>query len=344
MKAHPSSAMLHVRLKRSALRRFFRTRIQKHHDLIRSKKVGIQIVPIGCGVEAEAVFRRHFRKPPLGFMDKADMCRIFFGGKERYHSEPWLPVLGAKSRTAIDERCNAQCFEGTHASAPTRPRSRLDPLPKLLLSDDGDPVSQLGEASSLYQFGATGLAGDLEPVGPPSHEHIGRASGLRLHDRAGLTGRGDGLAPRTAQESGEGEPLSPETLDAAYRQLLRTMPQGSNELAGGLVAAAAGAQAAVNDLLQVVAAGKATNVATAHGTRDVAAQQHRRQLADLIDVVALLPLPDPSPRDLRRRVEEVEGIGGDTPAIALMPGDAEVAQLQLLVLAHEHVERRQVTV
>src|SRR2546425_9671982 len=51
------------------------------------EKVGIQIVPIGSGVEAEMVFHRHCRKPSLGFMDKADVCRILFGGKERDHPE-----------------------------------------------------------------------------------------------------------------------------------------------------------------------------------------------------------------------------------------------------------------
>src|SRR6267378_7102123 len=122
------------------------------------------------------------------------------------------------------------------------------------------------------------------------------------------------------------------------------MPQGGNELACRLVATAASPQAAVNDLLQVVAAGKAPHVATAHGTRDVTAEQHGRELTDLIDVVALLPAPDPSPGDLRRRVEQVEGVGGDALAIPLVPGDAEVAELELLVLAHEHVEGREVAV
>src|SRR6185503_3426759 len=39
-----------------------------------------------------------------------------------------------------------------------------------------------------------------------------------------------------------------------------------------------------------------------------------------------------------------EGVGRDALAIALVSGDAEVAQFQLLVLAHEHVEGRQVAV
>src|SRR5260370_42625491 len=96
MKAHPSSAMLHVRLKRSSWCRFFRTRIQKNHYLILSENVCIQIVPVGCGVKAEIVFRRHFRKPSLGFMYKADMRLVLLAREERYDSELWLAVSGAK--------------------------------------------------------------------------------------------------------------------------------------------------------------------------------------------------------------------------------------------------------
>ncbi len=100
----------------------------------------------------------------------------------------------------------------------------------------------------------------------------------------------------------------------------------------------------MNDLLQMVAAGQVAHILTAHRAGDVPAQQHRRELADLINVVALLPPPHPSPRDLRWRVEHVEGVGGDTLAVALVPGDAKIPELQLLVLAHEHVEGGEVAV
>src|SRR6266850_1512407 len=90
--------MLHVRLKRSSLCRIFGTSIQKNNHLIFGKKVRIQILPIGCGVIAEIVFRCHFRKPSVGFMYKADMRLILFGGKERYDSEPRVcfETLGSK--------------------------------------------------------------------------------------------------------------------------------------------------------------------------------------------------------------------------------------------------------
>src|SRR5689334_568737 len=92
----------------------------------------------------------------------------------------------------------------------------------------------------------------------------------------------------------------------------------------------------------MIAAGKASHIATAHWIADVAAQQHRRDQTDLIDVVALLPATHSAPRDLRRSIERIECVGGDAAMTHLMCRDAEVAQLELLVLADEDVERREV--
>src|SRR2546426_6722650 len=92
MKAHPGPAMLHVRLERGALGGIVGARIQKYHDLIRGEKVGLEVVPIGCGIEGEMVSRRHFRKPAPGFSDEADMGRIFLGRVERDDFEGWRCV------------------------------------------------------------------------------------------------------------------------------------------------------------------------------------------------------------------------------------------------------------
>jgi hypothetical protein len=87
MKAHPRAAMLHVGLKRGALCGLFGARVQKHDHLIRGKKITVQVVPIGCGVEREMVSRRHFGKPAAGFIDKADVGRVQLGGIERDNFE-----------------------------------------------------------------------------------------------------------------------------------------------------------------------------------------------------------------------------------------------------------------
>src|SRR5207245_8055676 len=114
MRAPPRATLLQVRLKRSALCGFFGAGVQKHHYLIGSKKVRIEIVPIGRGVKAEMIFRRDFRKPSLGFTDKGDMCLILFGGKERDHSVRWLAFIGDNGCTAKDEQSTEHYHEGRH--------------------------------------------------------------------------------------------------------------------------------------------------------------------------------------------------------------------------------------
>ena len=135
-----------------------------------------------------------------------------------------------------------------------------------------------------------------------------------------------------------------EALDAAGVEARGTLAEGSDQLARRFVAFLARAQAAMNDLFQVVAAGQPSDVAAPHGAVDVAPEQHRDQLAHLIDVIALLPFPYLPPGDLGRRAHEVEGIGGHAVTARLVRRDPEIPQLQTLVLAHEYVERRQVAV
>ena len=78
----------------STLRGIFGARIEKHHDLILRKKVGVQVAPIRRGVEPEMVFRRHLRKPTLGFMNEADVCLILLGGEEPNHAKRWRVAIG----------------------------------------------------------------------------------------------------------------------------------------------------------------------------------------------------------------------------------------------------------
>src|SRR4051794_37753085 len=92
----------------------------------------------------------------------------------------------------------------------------------------------------------------------------------------------------------------------------------------------------------MIAAGKVAHVATSHRTLDLTAQHHRRDEPDLIDVVALLPPAHLAPRDLARRIEWVERFRRHAAPAHLMRRDTEVAELERLVRAHEHVERREV--
>src|SRR5690349_25115301 len=116
MKAHPGSAVFHVRLKRSALCGVFGTRIPKNHHLVPREKVRVQVLPVGCGVKPKIVLRRHLRKPSLGLMDEADVRRILLGGEKRDHAELRLAATDAQARTATDERRNTECSARRHLS------------------------------------------------------------------------------------------------------------------------------------------------------------------------------------------------------------------------------------
>ena len=70
----------------------------------------------------------------------------------------------------------------------------------------------------------------------------------------------------------------------------RRSAQRLDQLVGALVALAPLADAAVDDLLQVIAAGEAADLARADARPRVALDQHPQQLPDLIHVVARLPL------------------------------------------------------
>ncbi len=201
-----------------------------------------------------------------------------------------------------------------------------------------------GEAADLEQLRSARRARNLQRIGPTAHQHIRQRSRLRHHDRAGLSRRSDGFTPRSGQEAGEGDALALETGDPPAMRLLWPMMQRRDQLAGGFVSLAARAEAAIDDFLEMIAAGEATHIATAHLISDVATQQHRGDQSDLVNVVALLPATHASPGDLRRRVERVECVGGDAAVALLVRRDAEVAKLELLVFANEDVERRQIAV
>src|SRR5437899_8287089 len=124
----------------------------------------------------------------------------------------------------------------------------------------------------------------------------------------------------------------------------RGVRERRHQLARGLVALAANAQAAVNDLLQVITAGQRADIAAANRAGDVTTQEHYGNQPDLVDVVALLPASHPPPCDLVWYVEQVERIGGDAATAELVCRDPKVAELELLVFAHEHVERCEVSV
>ena len=124
----------------------------------------------------------------------------------------------------------------------------------------------------------------------------------------------------------------------------RLAPQRGDQLVGALVAFPALADAAVDDLLQIVATGEPPHVGRTDARLGVALDQHREELAHLVDVVAGLPFRHQAGDHLAGRRQRVHRPRGDAAVVALLSHDPEVAQLERRAVADEHVERREIPV
>src|SRR2546422_5858079 len=152
---------------------------------------------------------------------------------------------------------------------------------------------------------------------------------FRSHDGARPFRGDDRFAPRPAQKACERQVFARETPHATESRLLAWVRERRNQLARGLVALAANAQAAVNDLLQVITAGQRADIAAANRAGDVTTKEHHSNQPDLVDVVALLPASHPPPCDLVWYVEQVERIGGDAATAGAGCRDPQSAGLEL---------------
>src|SRR6266576_3225669 len=246
---------------------------------------------------------------------------------------------GVKRRNSFNSTAGAG--RRSRRSAPDR-TPPADEFPELGLPDHDHAMPLGGEALDLHQLESAVLARHLQRIRPAAHENVRPGSWTRLADRPGAPGCSARVPARPIQESRERDPLSLETLDLAFAELFRRILQRLDHFPGGLIAFAARAEAAMDHFFEMIAAGEPADVATVHGAVHVAAEQHGDELADLIHVVALLPLADFPPGDFGGSAQRVERIGGHAAAARLMRRDAEVAELQALVLADEDVEGREV--
>ena len=101
-----------------------------------------------------------------------------------------------------------------------------------------------------------------------------------------------------------------------------------DHLIRALVALAALAQAAVHNFLQVIATLERSDIAGPHATAGIAEDQHAQQLPHLIHVVSRLPLRSRALEQVARRRHPVHRARGDAAGVALLPDDAEVAELE----------------
>src|SRR5262249_53035440 len=160
----------------------------------------------------------------------------------------------------------------------------------------------------------------------------GRAA---VDDRSGPLRRAGRLAPRLAQDPGEGEVNPSERPQRAGAQPGRRPAEGLDQLAGALVPLAALADAPVDDLLQLVAAREVATLGRADPGPCIALHEHPQELPDLVDVVTGLPLRNESSRDLARGHAWIEGARPLGSSIADRTDDPEIPELQVRAVAHE---------
>src|SRR5262249_11372809 len=165
-----------------------------------------------------------------------------------------------------------------------------------------------------------------------------------VHEGAGPPRGPLGVAPERRQDSREREVRAPEAAQNTRREGGGTRLQRLDELVRVLIALATPVDAAMHDLLQVIAAGGGADLARAHARPRVPLDEHREQLAHLVDVVARLPLRSASRDDLAGSHVRIERVGRDAAPLALVADDAEVPELEASAVADEDVERRQVAV
>jgi len=149
---------------------------------------------------------------------------------------------------------------------------------------------------------------------------------------------------RLAKDAGEGHVHAPQRAQHAGLERRRARAQRVDHLVGALVALAPLADAAVDDLLQLIAAAQAADVVGAHAAARVSLHQHPEQLPHLVDVVARLPLGRRARQQIARRGHPVHRVRGDAARVALLADDAEVAELEARAGADEHVDGGEIAV
>ena len=202
----------------------------------------------------------------------------------------------------------------------------------------------LAQALDLEQLPSRVLACRLERVRLAADDD-GRLRGRRAVDfRSGPARGARGLDAGTAQDAGEGHVRSLERPQPSDLELRGRIPERVDQLRGALVALAALADASVDDFFQVVRAAQAAHLARPDPGGRGSLHEHPQKLADLIDVVARLPLGRRAREDVARNAPRVQRVCRDAAPVALVAHDAEVAELQGHAVADEHVHGRQVAV
>jgi len=203
-------------------------------------------------------------------------------------------------------------------------------------------VPLLAQSLDLHQLQPTVAACGLQRIRPSADDDGGPRRRTAVDDRARFLRGANRFAAQPAEDSREGEVRSLQRAQHARLQRRWRIAQRVDHLVRALVAFPPLADAAVDDFLQVIRARQPAHFERTHARPRVSLDQHAEQLPDLIHVVSCLPLGDGAREDVARRGQRVHRARRDPAAIALLPDDPEISQLQMPAVADEHVERRQI--
>src|SRR5262245_62140364 len=110
-------------------------------------------------------------------------------------------------------------------------------------------------------------------------------------------------------------------LQPPHLELLGLVAQGLDQLRRALVPVAPRADAAVDDLLEVIRAAEAADLLRAEAVLRRPLDEHADELANLVDVVPRLPFRGRGVADLARDSPGIERAGLDAPPVARVPDD-----------------------
>src|SRR5262245_5611236 len=203
-------------------------------------------------------------------------------------------------------------------------------------------MALLAKTLDLHQLQAPLAPRRLEGVRTSAHDDAGKRRRTVVDDGAGAPRGLHRVLAGTAQDPGECEVRALQAAQDPGRERGGRVLEGLDELVGVLVALASLPDAAMHDLLQMIAAAQRADLARADAGLRVPLHEHRQELPDLVDIVARLPLGGLAVDELAGRHVGVERARHDPLSLALIPDDAEIAQLEPLPFADEDVQRGQI--
>ncbi len=158
----------------------------------------------------------------------------------------------------------------------------------------------------LHELASGVPARGLKRVRTSAHDDRRLDRRTPVDDGARPARRPDGLAAPPRQYPRESEVHALQRPRRSGAKLGRRIPEGVDQLVGALVPLAPLADAAIHDLLQMIAARQPADLGGPDAGARVALHEHPEKLTDLIHVVARLPFRRGAFEDVARRGQRIE--------------------------------------